>query len=235
MNSTKLIIFDQPKQQEFAMTTVTTTQKVKRALIVIDVQNEYFTGNMLIEYPDPQLSLRNIGRAMDAAKEAGIPVLVVQHSAPENSPIFARGSQSWQLHEVVASRHADHRIEKNMASVFTGTDAAAWLQKNEITTISVVGYMTHNCNASTIYEAAHNGYAVEVLSDASGALPYANAAGFASAEEIHRIYSVVFHSNFAAVTSTDEWISAAQAAIPTAIAKSNVLESHLAGRQRQAA
>ena len=59
---------------------------IKRALIVIDVQNEYFTGNMLIEYPDPQVSLSNIGRAMDAAKAANIPVLVVQHSAPETSP-----------------------------------------------------------------------------------------------------------------------------------------------------
>ncbi len=213
------------------MTTPAASQKVKRALIVIDVQNEYFTGNMLIEYPDPQVSLRNIGRAMDTAKEAGIPILVVQHSAPENSPIFARGSQSWQLHEVVASRHADHHIEKNMASVFTGTDAAAWLQKNEITTISVVGYMTQNCNASTIYEAAHNGYTVEVLTDASGALPYANAAGFASAEEIHRIFSVVFHSNFAAVTSTDDWLQAVQT--DTVIVRSNVLESHLAGRGRQ--
>lgn len=216
------------------MTTSNTVKNtVKRALIVIDVQNEYFTGNMLIEYPDPKVSLHNIGRAMDAAKVAGIPVLVVQHSASESSPIFARGSKSWELHDVVASRHADHHIEKNMASVFTGTDAAAWLQKNEINTLSIVGYMTHNCNASTIYEAAHNGYQVETLSDATGSLPYANAAGYVSAEEIHRAYSVVFHSNFAAVATTDNWLAAIREGV--ALPVSNVLESHLAGRQRKAA
>ncbi|BBB63267.1 isochorismatase [Undibacterium sp. KW1] len=209
---------------------MTASNPVKRALIVIDVQNEYFTGNMQISYPDPQVSLQNIGRAMDVAKAAGIPVLVVQHSAPETSPIFARGSKTWELHDVVASRHADHRIEKNMASVFTGTDAAAWLKKNEINTLSVVGYMTHNCNASTILEAAHLGYQVETLSDATGSLPYENAAGYASAEEIHRAFSVVFHSNFAAVASTDSWIVAVEAG--TLLSKGDVYSSHMAGRQR---
>ncbi|MFZ6677554.1 cysteine hydrolase family protein [Undibacterium sp. Tian12W] len=212
---------------------MTASNPVKRALIVIDVQNEYFTGNMQISYPDPQVSLQNIGRAMDMAKAAGIPVLVVQHSAPETSPIFARGSKTWELHEVVASRHADHRIEKNMASVFTGTDVAAWLKKNEINTLSIVGYMTHNCNASSILEAAHLGYQVEMLNDATGSLPYENAAGYATAEEIHRAFSVVFHSNFAAVVSTDSWVAAVKAG--ELLSPSNVYSSHMAGRQRAAA
>ena len=66
---------------------------VHRALIVIDVQNEYVTGNLPIEFPDVGLSLSNIGRAMDAAREAGIPVVVVQNFAPAAAPLFARGSQ----------------------------------------------------------------------------------------------------------------------------------------------
>ncbi|MFZ6733281.1 cysteine hydrolase family protein [Undibacterium sp. Ji42W] len=211
---------------------MTASNSVKRALIVIDVQNEYFTGNMQISYPDPQVSLQNIGRAMDVAKAAGIPVLVVQHSAPETSPIFARGSKTWELHDVVASRHADHRIEKNMASVFAGTDVAAWLKKNEINTLSIVGYMTHNCNASSILEAAHLGYQLEMLNDATGSLPYENAAGYATAEEIHRVFSVVFHSNFAAVVSTDSWVAAVKAG--ELLSPANVYSSHMAGRQRAA-
>ena len=203
---------------------------IKRALIVIDVQNEYFNGNMLIEYPDPAISLRNIGIAMDAARAAGIPILVVQHSAPEESPIFARGSDSWQLHDEVKQRHYDHLIEKNMASSFVGTDASTWLQAQEINTLTIVGYMTHNCNASTIYQAAHEGYTVEVLSDATGALPYRNEAGYASAEEIHRVFNVVFQSNFAAVGTTGEWINVVQH--QSKLEKSNVLISHLAAREQ---
>ena len=63
-----------------------------RALLVIDVQNEYVTGDLPIEYPEVQTSLANIGRAMDAARAAGVPVAVVQNFAPAGSPIFARGT-----------------------------------------------------------------------------------------------------------------------------------------------
>jgi nicotinamidase-related amidase len=184
------------------------TTSPRRALVVIDVQNEYVTGKLRIEYPPVETSLHNIGRAMDAAREAGVKVVVVQHDVPEGAPIFAKGSDGWKLHPVVESRADDHRINKTMASAFTGTDLKAWFDAQEIDTLTIVGYMTHNCDASTIYEAAHAGYQVEFLSDATGSLPYANAAGKASAEEIHRVFSTVFHSNFAAVVKTDEWIVA---------------------------
>ena len=184
------------------------TATPRRALIVIDVQNEYFTGQMRIEYPPVGTSLPNIGRAMDAAREAGIPVVVVQHDAPDESPIFALGSDGWKLHPVVAQRAHDHFINKNMASVFAGTDLAEWIKEHAVDTLTIVGYMTHNCNASTIYEAKLRGLQVEVLADATGALPYENAAGKISAEEIHRVFNTVFHSNFGAVVSTGEWQSA---------------------------
>ncbi|MES2102726.1 MAG: cysteine hydrolase family protein [Pseudomonadota bacterium] len=210
-----------------------TPKSPKRALIVIDVQNEYFSGDLLIEYPDPQMSVRNIGLAMDAARAVGIPVLVVQHTAPEGAPIFQKGKPAWELHDTVKSRGHDHHIEKGMPSIFTGTDAAAWLKENGIDTLSITGYMTQNCNASTIYQAMHDGYQVEMLSDATGAVPYANAAGSATAEEIHRVLSVIFHSNFAAVTSTVDWISAVNAG--QRIAKSNVPASNKAARALKAA
>lgn len=183
---------------------------MRRALIVIDVQNEYFTGQMKIEYPPVAVSLPNITRAMDAARAADIPVVVVQHDAPEQSPIFAKGSPSWQLHEEVARRPANLHINKTYASVFTGTGLAQWIADNGIDTLTIVGYMTHNCDAATIYEAAHKGLSVEFLSDASGSPSYENAAGKASAEEIHRVFSTVFHTGFAAVTSTEQWINAAR-------------------------
>jgi len=182
------------------------TNQAKRALIVIDVQNEYVTGNLRIEYPPVNESLANIGAAMDVAKAAGIPIVVVQHDVPAGAPIFAVGSEGWQLHPVVANRPYDHLINKDMASSFTNTDLGAWLKANEIDTLTIVGYMTHNCNASTILEASHAGYKVEYLRDASGSLPYENEAGAATAEEIHRVFTVVFQTGFAAVQTTAQWI-----------------------------
>jgi nicotinamidase-related amidase len=203
---------------------MTTPPPVRRALVVIDAQNEYVSGKLRIEHPPVSQSLAQIGRAMDAARAAGIPVVVVQHSEAAGSPLFATGSHGWALHEVVASRPRDLLIEKHWPSVFTDTDFAQWLAQRGIDTLTIAGYMTHNCNASTVFEATHRGFAVELLSDASGALPYANAAGRASAEEIHRVFSVVFHSRFAAVTGTADWIGAAQAG--RAIARDNIPASN---------
>jgi nicotinamidase-related amidase len=180
----------------------------RRALLVIDVQNEYVSGNLLIEFPDVRLSLRNIGHAIDAAHAAGIPVVVVQNTAPPNAPVFVKGSLGWELHETVAGRKHDHYIEKTLPSAFAGTDLADWIAEHRIDTLTVAGYMTHNCVDSTIKHALHAGLAVEFLYDASGALSYSNRTGTASAEQIHRAFSVVLQSRFAAVLNTDEWIAA---------------------------
>src|SRR5688572_29847730 len=183
----------------------------RRALVVIDVQNEYFEGGGLpIEYPPVEQSLPNITRAMDAAHAAGVAVVVVRHHSAKGAPVFQADQHNGQLHPEIARRPHDHLITKAYPSVFTGTDFADWIARNRIDTLSIAGYMTHNCDASTAFEALHRDLQVEFLADASGALPYANAAGRASAEEIHRVFSVVFHSNFAAVTSTADWIAAMQ-------------------------
>ncbi|WEF32025.1 cysteine hydrolase family protein [Pseudoduganella chitinolytica] len=200
----------------------------RRALLVIDVQNEYFTGNLPIEYPPVSTSLPNIVSAMRTADDAGIPVIVVQHDAPAASPVFAQGSAGWQLHDAIAGLPRQHHIHKTMASAFAGTDLAEWLAEHDIDTLTVAGYMMHNCDAATVYEAAHRGLKVEVLADATGALPYANDGGRASAEEIHRVYCTVFHSNFAAVCSTRDWAGAVAGG--TALAPDNVYLSNQRAR-----
>lgn len=205
----------------------------RRALIVIDVQNEYVTGDLPIEYPDVQTSLANVGRAMDAARAAGVPVVVVQNVAPAASPLFARDSVGAELHPVVASRPHDHYVEKSLPSAYAGTDLGAWLATREIDTLTVIGYMTHNCDASTIFHAVHDGLTVEFLDDATGSVPYENSAGFASAQEIHRVFSVVLQSRFAAVASTEQWIAAVKSGTP--LERSNIYASNQKARASQAA
>jgi nicotinamidase-related amidase len=180
----------------------------RRALIVIDVQNEYVTGNLRIQYPPVDAALSCIGRAIDAARAAGVPVVVVQNRAAPTSPLFAHGSHGWALHPVVASRAHDHRVEKTLPSAFTETGLEDWLRARDIDTVAVAGFMTHNCDASTIVDAVHRGFAAEFLADASGSVPYRNDAGFATAEDIHRVFGVVLHSRFAAVVETARWVTA---------------------------
>ncbi|MEX6502544.1 cysteine hydrolase family protein [Pseudomonas zhanjiangensis] len=178
----------------------------RRALIVIDVQHEYLGGNLPIEYPDVQQSLGNIARAMDAAHAQDMPIVLVQQLAPADSPLFPRGSYNAALHPTVAERPHDLRLEKSLPSALAATELGQWLRARDVDTLTVVGYMTHNCNDSTIRQAVHEGWQVEYLHDASGSVSYRNRAGAASAEDIHRVFCVVLQSRFAAVMSTDEWL-----------------------------
>jgi nicotinamidase-related amidase len=180
----------------------------RRALIVIDVQNEYIDGKFRIEYPSVKDSLPNIERAMDFARDRAIPIVVVQHVLDPDAPIFAKGSTGVEVYPSIAARHRDHLLTKTLPSCFAGTDFGQWIDRNAIDTLVIAGYMTHNCDDSTTREAVHRGYQVELLHDAAGSLPYANKAGSATAAEIHRITCVVMQSTFAAVMSTKEWMHA---------------------------
>ena len=179
----------------------------RRALVLIDVQNDYDGGALAISHPPFAESIANIARAMDAAHANGVPIVAVRQMAPPTSPYFATGTHGGELHDAVASRACDHLIEKKLPSAFAGTDLETYLRANVIDTITIAGYMTHNCDLSTIIHAVHMGFEVEFLSDATGSLAYANAAGSASAEEIHRVMSVVLQSRFAAVCATSDWIA----------------------------
>ncbi|TBR39633.1 MULTISPECIES: cysteine hydrolase family protein [Dyella] len=205
----------------------------RRALIVIDVQNEYFSGNLQIEFPPVEDSLPKITRAMDAATAAGIPVIVIQQNSPADAPAFAEGSQGWELHPEIARRPRDAYFGKALPSAFSGTGLAEWLDQRGIDTLSVVGYMTHNCNDTTIKHAFDRGIAVELLHDASGAVSYANRAGHATAEEIHRVFAVVEQSRFAAVLTTDEWLHGlATGAVPV---RETILDSYRNAKALRAA
>ena len=158
---------------------------MKRALLVVDVQNEYFSG--LLPITHPQGHLTNILRVMDAAATRDIPLVVVQHTFPQpDKPFFQRGTPQWELHPEVQGRPHDLLIEKNLPGSFTGTELESWLRQQGIDTVVISGYMTHMCCDTTARQAVHRGFNVEFLSDATGTLPLDNSAGQVSAEELQR-------------------------------------------------
>lgn len=181
----------------------------KRALIVIDVQNEYFEqGALPISDPPTATSLANIGRAMDAATASGVPVIIVRHGSQEpDADSFVPDSGTWQLHPEIERRARDHLIEKELPGSFTGTSLGDVLDADEIDTVSITGYMTHMCVDTTARQAAHRGLAVEILHDATGTLSLENSGGSATGEELHRATLVAQGQFFADVLSTDDWLA----------------------------
>jgi len=181
---------------------------MKRTLLVIDVQNEYFFGKLPVTHPPG--SLDNILKAMEAASANRIYVVVIQHAAKtEDSPVFKKGSPEWELHPEVEKRRRDVLIEKNWPDSFTDTELEEWLKTREVDSLTVCGYMTQMCCDTTARRAFHLGYNVEFLSDATGTLSFRNEAGSVTDEELHRAI-LVTQSRFSKVMKTDEWISRIQ-------------------------
>jgi nicotinamidase-related amidase len=177
---------------------------MKRALIVIDVQMEYFTGLMPVTYPVG--SFENILAAMDGATAAGMPVIAVQHSAPKESPVFAKDSPGWQLHPEIARRKAVV-IEKTLPGSFTGTELENMLRRDRIDTVVIAGYMTQMCCDTTSRQALHLGFGVEFLADATGTLAQKNYAGEVDAKTLHNAVLTVQASRFAKVMPASDWLS----------------------------
>lgn len=205
----------------------------RRALIVIDVQNEYFSGPLEIQYPPREQSLARILQVMEAATEQGLPLAVLQHRMAEGSPVFVPGTPGWELHPEVTARAAGaKRLEKEYASVFAETDLADWLREQAVDTVTLVGYMTNNCVLGSAVDAEARSLTVEVLSDATGAIHIANAVGRSDAQTTHEVIMALLNSNFAAVATTDEWLACLGSGEP--LPRSNLGESAITGRQAYA-
>jgi nicotinamidase-related amidase len=183
---------------------------VARALIVIDIQEEYFEGALRVTYPDPRESLSNIVRAMDAATATGVPVVLVRHTGEPEERVFVPGTRGWELRREVTGRPSDLLVDKNQASAFHGTELAAWLRERSIDTVTLAGYMTQNCVDATSRHAVVLGLGVEILSDATGTLGFNTPAGQATAEELHRATLVAQRVGFASVLTTAEWVASAR-------------------------
>jgi nicotinamidase-related amidase len=175
-----------------------------RALLVIDVQQEYFTGMLPISHPVGHLD--RILSVMDAATQAGVPVCVIRHhQADPESPLFCLNSPAWQLHPAVEQRPRSILIDKQLPGAFTGTKLEAWLKELKVDTVTIAGYMTHMCCDTTARQAFHQGYKVEFLSDATGTLSIENAAGAATAEEMHRSILVAQQMFISEVLDAETW------------------------------
>ena len=206
----------------------------RRALIIIDVQQQYFGGPLEIQFPSHKESLSKITQVIDAAVAAKIPVVAVQHSAGEGAPVFDPSTLAFTLHPEVEKRKTDSwkLFTKQYGSVYAGTQLADWLHSENVDTVTLVGYMTNNCVLASAVEAEFLGFGTEVISDATGAINIANDAGFADAKTVHETLMALLNSNWASVSSAEVWTAALRSGESTA--RSDLGSSAVEGAERAA-
>ncbi|MCZ4080186.1 isochorismatase family protein [Rhodococcus sp. H36-A4] len=203
----------------------------RRALVVVDVQQEYFDGVLQIQYPPRAESLANIVSALEVAVAHDLPVAIVQHEMPAGAPAFVKGTPTYELHPDIEAQiqPSFKRVEKKFSSVFAGTGVAEWLTAEGVDTVTIVGYMTNNCDLASAADAEVLDVTTEILSDATGAINLSNEAGTVSAEQLHKALMVLYHSNFAAVATTSDWTDAVKSG--SALSASNLVVSAAQGNE----
>lgn len=140
----------------------------KKALIVIDVQNDYFSDG---QFPlaNVDATLLNIESAIVRAQKNGIAVILIQHiaNAPAGqAPFFNKDSEGVKLHARISAAAPEAPIvQKAYADSFYQTSLDSELSTLEVDQIYLCGMMTQNCvNHTALSKAAHQ-YDVTILAD----------------------------------------------------------------------
>lgn len=136
------------------------------ALIVIDIQNDYFPAG---KYPQYQ-ALSVLGKvldAMDIAIQRQWPVILVQHVAAPEAPFMRQGSEGAELHPLIKAKGGEkYVIEKRHADGFFNTELLHLLTRLGISDVVLCGMMTQNCITHTALSPSARDLNVRVLPDA---------------------------------------------------------------------
>src|SRR5690554_1630039 len=93
----------------------------KRAVIVVDIQNEYFASGKLPLVNIEQAAAK-AAQVIDAARQNKDLLVHVHHEFPDpNAPVFTPGSDGVNIHESVAPKGDEPVILKNYPNSFLKT------------------------------------------------------------------------------------------------------------------
>ncbi|HCH5588691.1 TPA: cysteine hydrolase [Vibrio parahaemolyticus] len=140
----------------------------KQALIVIDIQNDYFENG---KYPlyQPEITMAKNVEAMKIANEKNIPIIHVQHLVSPDlgeGLFFYDGSEGAEIHkEIMAQAPSAPVILKRHADCFEKTNLEELLQKLQVEEIMITGMMTHNCVTHTALSPAAEKYNPVVIEE----------------------------------------------------------------------
>jgi len=146
---------------------------MKSAVIVIDVQRGLFEP---LPWPaDAEAVIARINNLTLRARQAGVPVVFVQHEVGGSELAFE--TQGWDLDKRLWVELGDHKVRKTTPDSFLRTRLIELLNSLEVSHLIICGYASEFCVDTTVRRAAALGYQVTLASDAhtTHAKPHAGA------------------------------------------------------------
>lgn len=156
-----------------------------KALIIIDIQNEYFEGGAL-ELENPVAASLNAKKVLTYFRENKLPVIHVQHlSGDPQGQIFIPGTPGAALHENVLPLEDEKHITKHYPNSFRDTDLLEYLHGQQVEEVVIVGMMTHMCVDATVRAAKDFGFECTVISDACATMDLEFEGRKVKAQDVH--------------------------------------------------
>ncbi len=175
------------------------------ALLVIDIQNDYFAGGKYELYK-PATAANNAKIAIDFFRAKGYPVYYAQHIfASDDAPFFQPSDPvGTKIHDSVAPLASEKVFVKHAPDSFHLTGLNAELQAAKIDTLVICGMMSHICVDTTVRSATNYGYNVILLHDACATLAQEWQGKNLPAETVHDVFMAALGGFFAQAIPTGQ-------------------------------
>jgi nicotinamidase-related amidase len=175
-----------------------------QALVVIDIQNEYFAGGAL-PLPDAEGAAGRAAEAIEAARAAGVPVIHIRHEEPGSDQFFVPGSRGAETNDSVAPADGEAVIVKNYPNSFLATDLSERLENSDAKRVAFCGMMTSMCVDATVRAAADLGLEPVLIDDACAAPDLEHRGRRVSADAVHTAFCAALGDEIATVLGTADF------------------------------
>ncbi|MBE4949028.1 cysteine hydrolase family protein [Chryseobacterium culicis] len=153
-----------------SLITMNAQQKQKMentALLIIDVQNDYFPGGKMILDKAEQAG-KNAAKILDYFRRNNLPVIHIQHiSTSEGASFFLPDTDGVKINRLVSPLENEKIITKHFPNSFRETELLRYLQSKKIKNLVITGMMTDVCVEATTRAAFDFGFANTVIGDAT--------------------------------------------------------------------
>ncbi|RXJ76767.1 isochorismatase [Arcobacter sp. F155] len=179
------------------------------ALLLIDLQNDYFSSFEGAKYPlaDSEKASRNASILLEEFRKKALNIIHIKHENPnENAPFFEIGSKGAQIHNSVKPLEEETVISKNFPNSFLKTQLKEVLEEKEIDSLIIVGAMTHMCVDATLRAAKDFGYNCTVINDACATKNLEFNGKIVSSKDVQNSFMAAFEFAYAKVESTNDFL-----------------------------
>ena len=174
------------------------------ALLVVDIQNDYFPGGAM-EVVGARGACAQAAKLLALFREQGRPVIHMQHiSKRAGATFFLPGTPGAEIHAGVRPAGDEPVFQKHFPNSFRETALLDHLHQRKISSLVIAGMMTHMCIDTTTRAAADLGFACSLAHDACATRALSFGGVQVPAESVQAAYLAGLNGLFAKVRSVGE-------------------------------